>query len=124
MNQIPENDEVFSVKLTGVAGGALLSPNRSSVQLRIRPNDSPLRFSLAVMAVSESVGVIALNLTRGQLTEDGPLIGSLDTQVCLFRSKFIYMFNLTQATCLMQKLKWIMWTLYSLGVCGLHCSER
>lgn len=84
VNQIPENDEVFSVKLTGVAGGALLSPNRSSVQLRIHPNDSPLRFSLAVMAVSESVGVIALNLTRGQLTEDGPLIGSLDTQVCLF----------------------------------------
>ncbi|XP_037536594.1 adhesion G-protein coupled receptor V1 [Nematolebias whitei] len=80
-DQIPENDEVFSVKLTGVAGGALLSPNRSSVQLRIRPNDSPLRFSLAVMAVSESVGVIALNLTRGQMTEDGPLIGSLDTQV-------------------------------------------
>ncbi|XP_017272706.1 adhesion G-protein coupled receptor V1 [Kryptolebias marmoratus] len=80
-DQIPENDEVFSVRLTGVAGGALLSPNGSSVQLRIHRNDSPLRFSLAVMAVSESAGVIALNVTRGQLTEDGPFIGSLDTQV-------------------------------------------
>ncbi|KAF7200055.1 adhesion G-protein coupled receptor V1 isoform X2 [Nothobranchius furzeri] len=80
-DQIPENDEVFSVKLTGVAGGALLSPNASSVLLRIRRNDSPLRFSVATMAVSESIGVIALSVTRGQLTEDGPLIGSIDTQV-------------------------------------------
>lgn len=94
---------MFSVRLTGVAGGALLSPNRSSVQLRIRQNDSPLRFSLTVMAVSESAGVIALNVTRGQLTEDGPLIGSLGTQVCIFPSQSVYTLNLTWATCLMQK---------------------
>uniref|UniRef100_A0A3Q2PRU9 Adhesion G-protein coupled receptor V1 n=1 Tax=Fundulus heteroclitus TaxID=8078 RepID=A0A3Q2PRU9_FUNHE len=78
---IPENDEVFTVRLTGVAGGALLSPNASSVQLRIRRNDSPLRFSLSVMVVSESASVIVLNVTRGRLTEDGPLVGSVDTQV-------------------------------------------
>ncbi|XP_051279685.1 adhesion G-protein coupled receptor V1 isoform X2 [Dicentrarchus labrax] len=80
-DQIPEDDEVFSVRLTGVAGGALLRPNSSSVQLRIRRNDSPLRFSHAIMAVPESAGVIALNVTRGRLTEDGPLIGSVDTEV-------------------------------------------
>ncbi|KAI9527782.1 Adhesion G-protein coupled receptor V1 [Dissostichus eleginoides] len=80
-DQIPEDDEVFSVRLTGVAGGALLRPNASSVQLRIRRNDSPLRFSHSVMAVQESAGVIALNVTRGRLTEDGPFIGSDDTEV-------------------------------------------
>ncbi|KAE8292326.1 hypothetical protein D5F01_LYC09693 [Larimichthys crocea] len=80
-DQIPEDDEVFSVRLTGVAGGALLRPNASSVQLRIRRNDSPLRFSHSIMAVPESAGVIVLNVTRGRLTEDGPLIGSVDTEV-------------------------------------------
>lgn len=72
---------MFTVRLTGVAGGALLSPNASSVQLRIRRNDSPLRFSLSVMAVSESAGIIGLNVTRGRLTDDGPLIGSVDAEV-------------------------------------------
>ncbi|XP_014844179.1 PREDICTED: G-protein coupled receptor 98 isoform X1 [Poecilia mexicana] len=80
-DQIPENDEVFTVRLTGVAGGALLRPNASSVQLRIRQNDSPLRFSLSVMAVSESAAIIGLNVTRGRLTDDGPLIGSVNTEV-------------------------------------------
>ncbi|XP_068166577.1 adhesion G-protein coupled receptor V1 [Antennarius striatus] len=80
-DQIPENDEVFSVQLTGVEGGALLRPNASSVHLRIRRNDSPLRFSHSVMAVPESAGVITLNVTRGRLTEDGPLIGSADTEL-------------------------------------------
>uniref|UniRef100_A0A8C3AT30 Calx-beta domain-containing protein n=1 Tax=Cyclopterus lumpus TaxID=8103 RepID=A0A8C3AT30_CYCLU len=68
-DQIPEDDEVFSVRLTAVAGGALLRPNASSVQLRIRRNDSPLRFSRSIMAVPESAGIIALNVTRGRLTE-------------------------------------------------------
>ncbi|XP_068559504.1 adhesion G-protein coupled receptor V1 [Cebidichthys violaceus] len=80
-DQIPEDDEVFSVRLTAVAGGALIRPNASSVQLRIRRNDSPLRFSHSIMAVPESAGIIALNVTRGRLTEDGPLIGSVDTEV-------------------------------------------
>lgn len=79
--QIPEDDEVFLVRLTSVEGGALLRPNASSIQLRIRRNDSPLRFSHSIMAVAESAGVIALNVTRGRLTEDGPLVGSVDTEV-------------------------------------------
>ncbi|XP_057687080.1 adhesion G-protein coupled receptor V1 isoform X4 [Corythoichthys intestinalis] len=80
-DQIPEDDEVFSVRLTSIAGGALLRPNGSSVQLRIRRNDSPLRFSHSVVAVPETAGVIALNVTRGRLREDGPLVGSVDTEV-------------------------------------------
>ncbi|XP_028269622.1 adhesion G-protein coupled receptor V1 [Parambassis ranga] len=82
-DQIPEDDEVFSVRLTGVVGGALLRPNASSIQLRIRRNDSPLRFSHSIMAVPESAGVIALNVTRGRMAEDGPIIGSVDTEVSI-----------------------------------------
>ncbi|XP_077457045.1 adhesion G-protein coupled receptor V1 [Stigmatopora argus] len=80
-DQIPEDDEVFSVRLTGVAGGALLRPNGSIVHLRIRRNDSPLRFSHSFVAVTESAGIIALNVTRGRLSEDGPLVGSVDSEV-------------------------------------------
>lgn len=90
VGQIPEDDEVFSVRLTGVAGGALLSSNASSVQLRIRRNDSPLRFAHSIMAVPESAGVIALNVTRGRLTEDGPLVGSVDTEVPFFQSSHLF----------------------------------
>lgn len=96
VDQIPEDDEVFSVRLTGVAGGALLSPNASSVQLRIRRNDSPLRFSQSIMAVQESAGVIALNVIRGRLTEDGPIIGSVDSTVSLYQTTnnlFKYIFT-------------------------------
>ncbi|XP_067377863.1 adhesion G-protein coupled receptor V1 isoform X2 [Channa argus] len=78
---IPEDDEVFLVRLMNVTGGALLSPNASSVKLRIRRNDSPLRFSHSFIAVQESAGVIVLNVTRGRLTEDGPIVGSVDTKV-------------------------------------------
>ncbi|KAF3695921.1 Monogenic audiogenic seizure susceptibility protein 1 -like protein [Channa argus] len=78
---IPEDDEVFLVRLMNVTGGALLSPNASSVKLRIRRNDSPLRFSHSFMAVQESAGVIVLNVTRGRLTEDGPIVGSVDTKL-------------------------------------------
>lgn len=80
-DQIPEDDEVFSVRLTDVAGGALLRPNASSVQLRIRRNDSPLRFSHTILTVPETAAVIALSVTRGQVTDDGPLVGSFDSQV-------------------------------------------
>ncbi|XP_059910296.1 adhesion G-protein coupled receptor V1 [Gadus macrocephalus] len=80
-DQTPEDDEVFWVRLTGVAGGALLRPNGSMVALRVRRNDSPLRFSQASLGVPETAGVITLTVTRGRLTEGGPLIGSDDTEV-------------------------------------------
>uniref|UniRef100_A0A8K9V586 Adhesion G-protein coupled receptor V1 n=1 Tax=Oncorhynchus mykiss TaxID=8022 RepID=A0A8K9V586_ONCMY len=80
-DQIPEDDEVFTVKLTGVAGGALLNPNGSSVELKIRRNDSPLRFSLSLVAVAENAGVISLTVTRGSLADHSRLVGSDDTEV-------------------------------------------
>ncbi|KAL0979759.1 hypothetical protein UPYG_G00189270 [Umbra pygmaea] len=80
-DQIPEDDEVFTVRLTGVAGGALLNPNSSSVELKIRRNDSPLRFSQSLVTVAETAKVFALNVTRGRLADDGRLVGSDDTAV-------------------------------------------
>ena len=72
---------MFTVRLTGVAGGAVLNPNGSSVELKIRRNDSPLRFSQSQMAVAETAGVISLTITRGHLADHGHLVGSDDTEV-------------------------------------------
>ncbi|CAB1321522.1 unnamed protein product [Coregonus sp. 'balchen'] len=80
-DQIPEDDEVFTVRLTGVAGGAVLNPNGSSVELKIRRNDSPLRFSQSQVAVAETAGVISLIVTRGLLADHGRLVGSDDTEI-------------------------------------------
>ncbi|KAJ8006188.1 hypothetical protein DPEC_G00125640 [Dallia pectoralis] len=80
-DQIPEDDEMFYVRLTGVGGGALLNPNSSSVELKIRRNDSPLRFSQSLLTVAENDGVIFLTVTRGRLDDGGRLVGSDDTEV-------------------------------------------
>ncbi|KAK7934133.1 hypothetical protein WMY93_005029 [Mugilogobius chulae] len=81
-DQDPEDDEVFLIKLTEVAGGALLG-DASSVQLKILRNDSPLRFSQTFVTVPESAGVISINVTRGQINEDDPLVGSFDSEVSI-----------------------------------------
>ncbi|XP_035385851.1 adhesion G-protein coupled receptor V1 [Electrophorus electricus] len=79
-DKIPEDDETFIVRLTGVTGGALLNPNSSSVPIRISRNDAPVRFSQPSLAVPESVGAINLTVTRGR-TDDGLLVGSDDREV-------------------------------------------
>ncbi|MCI4392676.1 hypothetical protein PGIGA_G00148550 [Pangasianodon gigas] len=79
-DKVPEDDEIFTVQLTGVAGGALLNHNSTSVQIKISRNDAPVRFLQPSFAVSESAGVINLTVTRGR-TDDGFLIGSDDGEV-------------------------------------------
>ncbi|XP_051546873.1 adhesion G-protein coupled receptor V1 isoform X1 [Myxocyprinus asiaticus] len=79
-DKLPEDDETFTVLLTEAAGGALLNPNRSSVQIKISRNDAPVRFSKPTLVVPENIGVISLTVTRGR-TEDGFLIGSDDRTV-------------------------------------------
>ncbi|XP_073670715.1 adhesion G-protein coupled receptor V1 isoform X2 [Paramisgurnus dabryanus] len=81
-DKIPEDDEIFTLQLTETAGGALLNPYRSSVQIKISRNDAPVRFSKPTVIVPENVGVISLSVTRGR-TEDGLLIGSDDRTVSL-----------------------------------------
>ncbi|KAK9974393.1 hypothetical protein ABG768_022494 [Culter alburnus] len=79
-DKLPEDDETFTVRLTEAAGGALLNPNRSSVQIKISRNDAPIRFSKPTLVVPENIGVISLTVTRSR-TEDGLLIGSDDRTV-------------------------------------------
>ncbi|XP_026067280.1 adhesion G-protein coupled receptor V1 [Carassius auratus] len=79
-DKLPEDDEIFTVRLTEAAGGALLNPNRSSVQIKISRNDAPIRFSKPTLVVPENIGVISLSVTHGR-TEDGLLIGSDDRTV-------------------------------------------
>lgn len=80
--KVPEDDEIFTVQLTGVGGGALLNPNSTRVQIKISRNDAPVRFSQPLFAVSESAGVINLTVTRGG-NDDGFLIGSDDGEVSI-----------------------------------------
>ncbi|XP_066512530.1 adhesion G-protein coupled receptor V1-like [Hoplias malabaricus] len=79
-DKVPEDDEIFTVQLTGVVGGALLDPNRTSVQIKISRNDAPVHFTQPSLVVLESAGVINLTVTRGR-TDDGLLIGSDDKEV-------------------------------------------
>lgn len=85
LNKVPEDDEIFTVQLTEVAGGALLNPNRTSVQIKVSRNDAPVRFLQPSFNVSESAGVINLTVTRGR-TDDGFLIGSDDGEVSVMYS--------------------------------------
>ncbi|KAJ8380590.1 hypothetical protein SKAU_G00013680 [Synaphobranchus kaupii] len=81
-DQLPEDDEYFTVRLAGVAGGALINPNGSSVQIKINRNDSPLRFAQTVFVVSEETGVVNITVTRGR-SDEGRLIGSDDSEVSI-----------------------------------------
>ncbi|KAJ8414918.1 hypothetical protein AAFF_G00024410 [Aldrovandia affinis] len=81
-DQVPEDDEVFTVRLVGVAGGALINPNRSSIQIKINRNDSPLRFAQTMLVVSEETGVVNITVTRGW-NEEGRLIGSDASEVSI-----------------------------------------
>ncbi|XP_026994314.2 adhesion G-protein coupled receptor V1 isoform X1 [Tachysurus fulvidraco] len=84
-DKVPEDDEIFTVQLTEVAGGALLNQNRTSVQIKVSRNDAPVRFLQPSFIVSESAGVINLTVTRGR-TDDGFLIGSDDGEVTVMYS--------------------------------------
>ena len=75
-DDIPENDETFTIQLTNPGGGAVISDTNNQAQLVITSNDSPIRFSTSSFEVSESVGTAFLTVSRGTLqggTEVGPL---------------------------------------------------
>nr|XP_014349406.1 PREDICTED: G-protein coupled receptor 98 [Latimeria chalumnae] len=81
-DQIPENNEVFTVELTSVEGGAEINTTRNTVQIQINKNDSPLRFKQAFYMVSEEAGVIEIPVTRGKDAE-GIIIGSDDFSISI-----------------------------------------
>ncbi|XP_032873159.1 adhesion G-protein coupled receptor V1 [Amblyraja radiata] len=79
-DQIPENEEVFTVQLTSVEGGAEINATQSSFQLEIKKNDCPLRLAQALYTVPETVGVITVPVIRGK-DQDGQIIGSDDVLI-------------------------------------------
>uniref|UniRef100_A0A4W3JB69 Adhesion G-protein coupled receptor V1 n=1 Tax=Callorhinchus milii TaxID=7868 RepID=A0A4W3JB69_CALMI len=74
-DKIPENDEVFRVRLMSAEGGAEINSTQNTFQIKINKNDSPLRLSQAAYAVSEADGVITMSVIRGR-DRDGNVIGS------------------------------------------------
>ena len=74
-DRLPENDEVFMVRLTQASGGATLGPTvERTANVTISSNDVPLRFSQSEIQTSESVGTLSITVTRGMLS-DGSSVG-------------------------------------------------
>ena len=76
-DDIPENSEQFTVRLTSVTGGEMLNSTDTEAMLTILENDSPIQFSQSEYSVLESAGTVTLTVTRG-LLEDGTQTGPTD----------------------------------------------
>ena len=75
-DNIPENNETFTVRLYNPGGGAVVADSDNEAQLIIISNDTPLRFASSSIEVSESVGTAQLTVYRGDI--GGVSIGPLD----------------------------------------------
>ncbi|XP_056394317.1 adhesion G-protein coupled receptor V1 isoform X2 [Hyla sarda] len=79
-DQIPENDENFTLRLTDVYGGAEINITKSTLQINIKKNDSPVRFSQNSYMVPETEDVIIIPVIRGKTYTD-IVVGSDDSEV-------------------------------------------
>ena len=77
-DNIPENDEQFTVNLTSVTGGGMLNSIDTIASLTIQENDSPIRFTQSQYRVDESDGIINITITRGLLEDDQSPVGPID----------------------------------------------
>ncbi|MBN3277274.1 GPR98 protein, partial [Polyodon spathula] len=81
-DQIPEDDEIFTIALTSIEGGAVINLNHSSVRIRINKNDSQVKFTQSEFVVPEIAGVITVPVTRGENEQDS-VIGSDSEEVSI-----------------------------------------
>ena len=51
--QVPEQDEVFDVHLTGVSGAGSLGTSSTQAQLTVSQNDDPINFRHSFVSVGE-----------------------------------------------------------------------
>ena len=81
-DEIPEDEEMFTISLSNPRGGAILASNDTQAVITVRENDTPIRFSQMQYTVEEDAGSVELTVTRGVLA-DGTEIGNLavDTTV-------------------------------------------
>ena len=75
-DDIPETEELFTVRLSNPRGGAGLAVNGTEAVITVEGNDTPLRFSESQYTVEEDAGSAVLTITRGTLA-DGTKIGNL-----------------------------------------------
>nr|XP_033775700.1 adhesion G-protein coupled receptor V1 [Geotrypetes seraphini] len=79
-DQIPENDEIFTIQLSNVMGGAEINSSRNTIQINIKKNDSPVQFIQSSYLVPERDENVSIRVTRGK-DESGAVIGSDDAEV-------------------------------------------
>ena len=77
-DDLPENDEVFTIRMSNPAGGATLASSGTESQLTVSANDSPIRFADAITQVDENAGAVVLTVYRGLLPNDIP-VGPLNS---------------------------------------------
>uniref|UniRef100_A0ACB8EQA8 G-protein coupled receptor 98 n=1 Tax=Sphaerodactylus townsendi TaxID=933632 RepID=A0ACB8EQA8_9SAUR len=81
-DQIPENDERFLIHLKSVEGGAEINASKKSVEIIIRKNDSPVRFTQGVYMAHEEDDIITIPIFRGK-EDDGNIIGPDEYEVSI-----------------------------------------
>ncbi|XP_016041836.2 adhesion G-protein coupled receptor V1 [Erinaceus europaeus] len=81
-DEIPENDELFLIQLKSVEGGAEINTSRNSVEIIIKKNDSPVRFSQSIYLVPEEDLVLNIPVFRGK-DDHGDIIGSEECEVSI-----------------------------------------
>ncbi|XP_066129903.1 adhesion G-protein coupled receptor V1 [Saccopteryx bilineata] len=81
-DEIPENDEIFLIQLKSVEGGAEMNTSRSSVEIIIKKNDSPVRFIQSVYLVPEEDHILMIPVLCGK-EDSGNLIGSGEFEISI-----------------------------------------
>uniref|UniRef100_A0A8C0C9F3 Adhesion G-protein coupled receptor V1 n=1 Tax=Balaenoptera musculus TaxID=9771 RepID=A0A8C0C9F3_BALMU len=81
-DEVPENDEIFLIQLKSVEGGAEINTSRSSVEVIIKKNDSPVRFIQSVYLVPEEDHILAIPVVRGK-DDKGNMIGSDEYEISI-----------------------------------------
>ncbi|XP_039203977.1 adhesion G-protein coupled receptor V1 isoform X7 [Crotalus tigris] len=81
-DQVSENDEIYIIHLRSVEGGAEINTSRNSVEIIIKANDSPVRFTQSIYMIHEEDDIIAITVVRGK-DDGGNRIGPDENQVSI-----------------------------------------
>ncbi|XP_062985697.1 adhesion G-protein coupled receptor V1 [Elgaria multicarinata webbii] len=81
-DQIPEDDEIFFIHLRSVEGGAEINASRNYVEIIIKKNDSPVRFTQSLYMVHEEDDILIIPIVRGK-DDGGNLIGPDEYEVSI-----------------------------------------
>lgn len=77
-DDIPESNEIFSVRLSNPTGGAVLATTSTVAMVTVLANDAPVRWAESVTSVAEDAGSVDLIITRG--VADGMTVGDLGVE--------------------------------------------